>query len=172
MVNRFRPHVFILPEDDANRQVVNGFLRYQALSIRNIQVLNEVGGWNEVLRQFVEDEARGMERFVERFIVLLIDFDDDGDRLNAAKARIPNHLADRVFILGVSSEPEALKRAGLGNYERIGLAIAKDCDEGTDTIWGHELLQHNAGEVERLRRLVRPFLFPREGKEVRPSEAY
>lgn len=37
--------------------------------------------------------------------------------------------------------------------------MAEDCREGTNTMWDHELLRHNAGELERLRKRVRPILF-------------
>jgi hypothetical protein len=37
--------------------------------------------------------------------------------------------------------------------------LAKDCREETDTTWGHRLLRHNAGELDRLRKYVRPILF-------------
>lgn len=48
MVNRNLPHVPVLPEDDANRQMVNGFL--VELSVpRQIQRLEEAGGWRKVL---------------------------------------------------------------------------------------------------------------------------
>jgi hypothetical protein len=67
-------------------------------------------------------------------------------------------LRDRVFILGARSEPEALK-PDLGSYETIGRALAKDCHEGTDATWGHDLLLHNAIEIDRLRQHVRPILF-------------
>jgi hypothetical protein len=80
------------------------------------------------------------------------------DRLDEAKAAIPARLTDRVFVLGVLTKPEEIK-ASLGSYETIGMALAKDCREGTDTIWGHALLQHNAGELVRLREHVRPILF-------------
>ena len=53
-------------------------------------------------------------------MVLLIDFDGHEERLKDAKAVIPNHLIDRVFIIGVWTEPEALRRANLGSYETIG----------------------------------------------------
>jgi hypothetical protein len=43
-VNRYQPHVLVLPEDDANRQMANGFLLDQYLSTRKIQVLEEVDG--------------------------------------------------------------------------------------------------------------------------------
>jgi hypothetical protein len=37
--------------------------------------------------------------------------------------------------------------------------MAQDCRDETGTIWGHELLRHNAGELARLRDHVRPILF-------------
>jgi hypothetical protein len=91
-------------------------------------------------------------------MVLLIDFDGRGDRLEIAQAAIPERLAERVFVVGTWSQPEALKLE-LGTYERIGSLMAEDCREETDTIWRHNLLQHNAGELERLRDRVRSILF-------------
>ena len=157
-VNKYRPHVLVLPEDDANRQLANGFLLDQFLLTSKIQVLEEVGGWREVLDRFQSDHISRLDVYPDRFMVLLIDFDGREDRLNQARAIIPSHLIDRVFVIGVWTEPEALK-ADLGGYERIGFAIADDCREGTDTTWGHALLRHNAGEIDRLRERVRPILF-------------
>jgi hypothetical protein len=57
-------------------------------------------------------------------------------------------------------KPEALKAAGLGSYEKIGEDLAKDCRENTNDTWGHVLLQHNAGELNRLREHVLRILFP------------
>jgi len=160
MINKYRPHVLVLPEDDANRQLANGFLLdldYSALS--RIQVLPEVGGWMAVLDTFLTDHVAEMDRFPERNLVLLIDFDGEEGRLNYAQSRIPGRLRDRVFILGAWTDPEALKRAGLGSSESIGRAIAKGCRDETDTTWEHDLLRHNTNEINRLRRHVRPILF-------------
>ncbi len=66
-----------------------------------------------------------------------IDFDGKVGRLQDVRARIPEHLAERVFVLGALTEPEALKQANLGPYEEIGLALACACREETDTTWGH-----------------------------------
>jgi hypothetical protein len=158
MVNRYQPHVLVLPEDDANRQLANGFLLDPALSPRSIQVLPEVGGWNEVLNRFNADHVLDMGRYPHRFMVLLIDFDGDEDRLLHAKSRIPAGLAERVFVLGSLREPEEL-RGDLGSFERIGRAMAEDCRRDTETTWTHRLLRHNSGELGRLRENVRPFLF-------------
>jgi hypothetical protein len=79
--------------------------------------------------------------------------------LQDAKGRIPGHLMKRVFILGALSEPESLRK-DLGSYETIGLALAEDCRNETDKTWRHELLRHNASELDRLRVEVRSILFP------------
>ena len=157
-VNRHQPHVLVLPEDDANRQLANGFLLDPSLATRKIQVLEEVGGWTEVLARFKSDHVSEMDRYPHRFMVLLIDFDNRADRLNKTRTSIPARLTERVFVLGAESNPEAL-RASLGSYETIGLAMAKDCREDSSTIWGDALLQHNEGELDRLRKHVRPILF-------------
>jgi len=159
-INKDRPHVLVLPEDDANRQLAIGFLlAVDPTRQRQMKVLSVAGGWKNVLNLFNSDHVIEMDRNSNRLVILLIDFDEDENRLEAAKAAIPEHLADRVFVLGALSEPEDLKRANLGSYETIGLRLAKDCCEETDTTWGHDLLRHNTGELDRLREHVRPILF-------------
>lgn len=147
----------MLPEDDANRQLASGFLLGLLFS-RQIQVLEPPGGWHKVLSCFKTDHVGDMDKCPERLMVLLIDFDFQADRLSDAKGWVPDHLRDRVFILGVLSEPEEL-RACLGGYEAIGQNLAKDCREGSSTTWGHGLLRHNAGELDRLRDKARLLLF-------------
>jgi hypothetical protein len=157
-VNKYLPHVLVLPEDDANRQLANGFSLELSLATRRLQILEEAGGWQEVLNRFKTDHLQEMDRYAGRFMVLLIDFDGREDRLNTVKAAIPDRLKERVFVLGAWHEPEEL-RVNLGSYETIGLAMARDCRDNTDVTWAHVLLGHNAGELERLRKHVRPILF-------------
>lgn len=42
-VNKHLPHVFVLPEDDANRQLANGFYLAESLDVRRMQVLQPPG---------------------------------------------------------------------------------------------------------------------------------
>jgi len=159
-VNRELPHVFVLPEDDANVRLANEFHKQLDMNrLWRMQVLQVAGGWNEVLKAFESIHVAQMHRWPNRFMVLLIDFDNREDRLGRARAVIPNPLADRVFVLGVLSEPENLK-TDFGSYDRVGSGLAADCRDGTDITWGHRLLRHNAGELDGLRLCVRPFLFP------------
>jgi hypothetical protein len=100
-----------------------------------------------------------MRRYVLRYMILLIDFDGRPDRLEVVQRGIPDDLTDRVFVLGASTEPEALRRAGLGTYEGIGSKLADDCRHGAQGIWGHDLLRHNDGELGRLRASICGLLF-------------
>lgn len=160
-VNRRMPHLYVLPEDDANRQLANGFVLDQSLDTRRIQILEEAGGWLEVIHRFESDYVHTMNKYATRFMVLLIDFDGRVERLDRIKNAVPAHLKERVFVLGSWTDPEALRQR-LGPYEDIGLKLAKDCRNHTSDVWAHELLCHNGPELERLRLRVRPFLFAPE----------
>jgi hypothetical protein len=92
-------------------------------------------------------------------MILLIDLDGHKERLNRAQDGVPDNLRDRVFVLGCITAPEALRSAGLGDYESIGRQIASDCRGDIDTTWEHHLLHHNLSEIRRLREHVRPILF-------------
>lgn len=157
--NKDRPHVLVLPEDDANRQLANGFwLQVDWNRQRQMQVLRVAGGWRKALTLFTSVHAQEMDNYPTQFVVLLIDLDGDASRLENAKAVIPERLAERVFVLSTLTDPEALK-PDLGPPEEIGAAIARDCREQTNEICAHRLLQHNADELARLREYVRPILF-------------
>lgn len=158
-VNRYLPHVYVLPEDDADRQLANGFHLDVQTNPRQMQVLPPANGWHNVVECFKEEYIHQMDRFQTGFLVLLIDFDERENRLAAIKAEIPERLQNRVFILGTWSEPEDLKADFGSDLEKIGQLMAHDCVNNTETIWGHKLLHHNAEELERLRANVRPILF-------------
>ena len=160
MVNKDHLHVIVLPEDRANLQLANGFHKEVAYTReRQMQVLPVAGGWMRVLERFKSDHVSKMVSNPNRFMVLLIDFDGKPKRLGVAKAEIPTELTDRVFILGAWNHPEALKRELNQSFEEIGSRLAQDCRDDNYVTWGHQLFQHNASELDRLREQVRPILF-------------
>jgi hypothetical protein len=166
-VNKYQDHVLVLPEDDANRQIANGFILNSNVNEFAIQVLPIADGWGKLVDKFKDDHVSEMRRFPRRRMVLLIDFDGQGERLTYVKNQIPEDLQDRVFILGVLSEPEDLKgmrkkseSIGTGKLEQIGETLANDCsNNNTNGLWGHDLLKHNKTELDRMILSVRPFLF-------------
>jgi len=158
--NKYKPHIFVLPEDDANRQIANGFVLDPNLNSRAIQILLPVGGWNKVVDEFRHVHASEMHIYSDRMMVLLVDFDNDQQkRLTDIKKEIPPTLVDRVFILGVLSEPEKLRIEINMTLEGIGKALSKDCADKTQIVWSHDLLRHNETELLRMISSVKPFLF-------------
>jgi hypothetical protein len=156
-VNKYLPHILVLPEDDANARLANEF-HLQVNHLRQMQVLEPAGGWVEVLDLFQQVHVHEMVRCQGRFMILMIDFDGHQNRLQIAKTRVPPALVDRVFVLGVWTEPEGL-RAAEGSFKDIGLAMADDCRQGTNNVWGNRLLQHNAGELARFKQQACSILF-------------
>jgi hypothetical protein len=128
MTNKERPHVFVLPEDDANSQLANGFhLQVDANRQRQMRVVEVAAGWTRVLDLFESAHVTEMDGRPQRFMILLIDFEGRPERLKAAKARIPDHLSERVFVIGSLTDPEDLKRKLGRPYEMIGSDLAADC---------------------------------------------
>ena len=158
-INRHKPHLIVLPEDDANRQMVNGFIQALNVNARVIQVMPSVGGWSKLLEKFEKEYIRPMESYPQRRLILLIDFDEQNTRYEDAKHRIPEDLENRVFVLGVWSEPEQLKKKSSKSFEGIGGALAEECPHSRNQLWEDDLLKHNEGELARLLVSVESFLF-------------
>jgi len=121
-INKYKKHILVLPEDDVNRQIANGFLLEQNLNLRAIQILVPAGGWTKTLESFNKNHVAEMSKHPNRMMLLLVDFDKDKDRSTGMKSNIPSELHDRVFILGAYSEPEDLKKKikNLNTFEKIG----------------------------------------------------
>lgn len=159
-VNRYSDHVLVVPEDDANRQLANGFITHFSVKPRAIQVLNPEGGWLKVLSKFQNLLIEDLRNYPKMHLVLLVDFDNDYQgRIQQFKQECPQELCDRFYVLGVRSEPESIKRAMAKSYETIGHLLVDDCRGNANTHWSHSELQHNLGEIARLNASVSPFLF-------------
>ena len=158
-VNRYAPHLWVVPEDDANRQLANGFQLHLSLN-GCIHVAPPCGGWAKVLDQFEAQHVTWLRKFPLRHLVLLIDFDGQFDtRSQHFRNRVPDDVSQRVYVLGTSDEPEPLRAAMGKSLERIGESLAQDCADENAGLWEHEMLRHNRVELDRLTENVRPFLF-------------
>jgi hypothetical protein len=64
----------VLPEDEANSQLANGFhLQVDPARQRQMQVLPVAGGWTQVLERFLSNHVVDMNQCPDRYMVLLID---------------------------------------------------------------------------------------------------
>ncbi|WP_017662681.1 hypothetical protein [Baaleninema simplex] len=168
--NKFSPHLLILPEDEATKDIANGFHNSLNVNTRSLQILPFAKGTKDVFEKFEHDHISKMRQFRQRRILLLIDFDDeffvnDPDRSNIQRrldyidSRIPSDLKERTFVLGVRDEPETLRSTVKMSFETIGNELARDCPHSQSELWNHEMLRHNDRERERLMRSCGEFLF-------------
>jgi len=162
-INKDRPHVYILPEDEANRQIAIGFLLDPSIKLRNIEVLRPAGGWHKVLGSFLDDHVPGLRNNLHRHLILLIDFDGQVEERTARfVSEFPDDVRNRVFLLGSMSEPEPLRTQCGHSLENIGKTLAAECFRDEKQLWAHPLLAHNETERTRLNASVKSFLFQAE----------
>ena len=74
MTNKYQDHLWVLPEDDANRQLVNGFVLNIDIDPCRLQVLAPARGWNNVF-EGMQRHPSGLVACAYRHLVLMIDFD-------------------------------------------------------------------------------------------------
>jgi hypothetical protein len=159
-MNKYMSHIYVIPEDDANRQLADGFVLHHQVKDTRIQVMPPAGGWTMVLKAFQDEYIQRLRNYTDGHVVMLIDFDDEGEPRKARfDEEIPDDLKNRVFVIGAKNTPEALKAVVNMSFEAIGMSLANDCDDGNSEHWDHEQLQHNDDERQRLVQTVRPFLF-------------
>lgn len=159
-VNKYKPHLYVIPEDDADRQIADGFVLNARVASRQVQVVEPAGGWSEVLDTFKEEYLPLLEQNEKAHVMMLIDFDEKPDARRAKfEAEIPEAFRARVFVIGPRVTPETLRQSLGKGYEDIGRSLADDCDRDEVETWGHAQIQHNEQERLRLVGSVKPFLF-------------
>lgn len=160
--NRYKPHLLVWFEDDAYREIGNGFVENPALDLRvTDRSKPPFGGWHKVVDELDNINTYKMSKYTDRYILLLVDYDRSSDRLNQINDKIPEYLKDRIFTLGAFSEQEDLRAQLNMSFERIGRVLSQECSEKKWALWEHDLLKHNKSELGRMMApSVRRFLFP------------
>jgi hypothetical protein len=158
-MNRYRPHVLIIPEDDANRQLANGFVLHHAIATRAVGVMIPAGGWTHVLSVFADEYVAYLRTYENAHIILLIDFDRADDRRTKCEQTIPADITGRVFVVGAWDEPEAAKRDVHKSLETIGTALAEECFRESYELWTARHFDHNDAERKKLSAAIRSIMF-------------
>ncbi len=159
-MNKYAPHIYVIPEDDRNRQIATGFVLHDQVNDARALVVPPAGGWAKVMDTFRDEYIPRLRDYAEARVVMLIDFDDQIDkRTDSFHERIPEEFSARVFVVGSKRDPETLKRELKLGFEEIGRSLAEDCRANTTIFWDHEQLGHNDAERKRLVASVKPFLF-------------
>ncbi len=161
-INREKPHLLILPEDNANERIANGFFLVDKFRLSNSQILPAKKGWPSIRDSFPSDHNFRLKKFPMAIMILLVDFDGEKAdfRIKQVKQFVEPVVAGRVFVIGAMSEPEELKRT-LGGYEKIGKNLAKDCLEGSTNTWNHDQLIHNLPVLARMQPRIDTIINPK-----------
>jgi hypothetical protein len=158
-VNKYKPHVLVIPEDDANRQLAIGFRLHHTVNARSVKIMTPAGGWHSVLEVFEEEYIPYLNAYSTAHVVLVVDFDDNEHRWEQCQQRIPESVRSRVFVIGSRDEPETIRRDLQISLEQIGLLLAGDCHKDDFGLWRTPHFEHNSSELERLVAAVKPIVF-------------
>jgi len=127
-VNRYQPHVLIIPEDRADEQIANGFTKHDQVTLKQVQVMPYADGWPGVLNKFMTQYISYLRNYKNAYIVLLIDFDAKYEsQRHRFDTAVPDDLKDRVFVVGAKEDPERLRQVMGKGFEEIGSDLADDC---------------------------------------------
>jgi hypothetical protein len=74
-INKYAPHVYVIPEDDADRQLADGFILHHAVKVQRIQVMPVAGGWPNVLKTFEDEYLQALRNNSHAHVVMVVDFD-------------------------------------------------------------------------------------------------
>jgi len=158
-VNDYKPHLFVIPEDDADRQFAAGFELDYRLTPRAMQVMPVAGGWKKVVDKIHNVYVSKVRSNPNTHVVGIIDGDECPDRIATQLSLIPEDVRDRIFLLGTLDDPQAFKRSVNLSFEKIGIRLADECAQREFTLWRHEHLSHIREEIERATATLRPVLF-------------
>jgi hypothetical protein len=78
-MNKYKHHVYVIPEDDADRQIADGFVLHHRVQGARIMVVPPPGGWPNVLKTFQVEYIPTLRKHPVAHVVMLIDFDDRVD---------------------------------------------------------------------------------------------
>ncbi|OOF45076.1 hypothetical protein [Rodentibacter trehalosifermentans] len=164
MANKYRKHLFILCEDDINKEISKGITEQLDLNPTNIIHYEKIArGWEKCFSLLEHKYIPELLDIPERYLLIVMDFDGQFDeRMNKFKLILDNssELSERVFLVGAAAEPETLK-ANLklsGHNDDVGRQLFDDCNAESSQYWCSSELVHNKDEIERLKKTTSSFI--------------
>ena len=127
-MNHYVPHVKVLPEDGATRELVLGFVQHPGVSQHRVQVFHVARGWRKVVQKFKEVHVSEMQRYPDRCLILVLDFDNDAGRLDEIRTEIPPDLLERVNRKQCRSSWARSKRSA-ANWLTTAMKAAMKCGD-------------------------------------------
>lgn len=160
MSNKFRDHLVIVPEDQKNNDLINGFVNATSIASHAFQIQRIARGWINAVDSLQDMKLVSLPL---RRVLLVIDFDEKPESRNdQVHEKLSKFLTqneyERVYLLGTRSEPEDFRSTLKMSPEQVGAQLYLDCKTPQPGLWGHALFAHNLKTRARLIAEVLPFL--------------
>ncbi len=166
-MNKYQFALLVVPEDQANKDLVIGARDSQPNTIQNkIRIEPVPGGRDEVWTATIHDYLPRLERYERWHLVLVIDHDADVPKIQQHfDELIPQSLKSRVWVLGCRSEPESCRsRLGRpGPLRELGSELFNSCMTQLSPLWDHNELNHNKAQLESLRKTLQNLIDQEKG---------
>ena len=158
-VNKYKPHLFVVPEDKADKNFAVGFELDPRLAAGSFQIMPLAGGWLKVIGIIRDEYVSKLQKNKYSHVLGIIDCDGDHERIATELAKFPDDVVDRIFLLGAIQTPELFQQKVGDKSERIGERMAEECFNETFDLWNHEDLVHVSDEIQRAKHVIRPIVF-------------
>jgi hypothetical protein len=158
-VSKYKPHLYVVPEDKADKDFAVGFELDPRLVVGSFQVMPLAGGWLKVLDLIRDEYIPKLQKNQFSHVLGIIDCDGDHERIENELAKFPDEVAGRIFLLGAIQTPEVFRQKIGDKSERIGERMAEECFNASYDLWAHEDLEHVSNEIQRAKDVLRPIVF-------------
>ena len=157
-MNKFKPHLFIAPEDDADRQIAVGFQMHLEAK-GEMQIVDVARGWLKVVGVIKDEYVPLLKNNLNSHVLGIIDCDKDADRIAEQLENFPEDIRNRIFLLGVNENPQEFKRSAKMHFAKIGEKLADECYKDELDLWNHEMLSYSSSEALRAKDALRELVF-------------
>lgn len=157
-MNKFKPHLFIVPEDDADRQIAVGFQMHLEAK-GEMQIVDVARGWLKVVGVIKDEYVPLLKNNLNSHVLGIIDCDKDADRIAGQLENFPEDIRNRIFLLGVNENPQEFKRSAKMHFAEIGEKLADECYKDELDLWNHEMLSYSSSEALRAKDVLRELVF-------------
>lgn len=160
-VNREKPYLIVLFEDDAYKDLFMGFEFSMQKQISQRPVC---GGFDSVHLLLTNEKSillKELNKFPKAYVLALIDADSDNyphsqkGKIDTLKTAIDVKYQDRVFIIGSKIEAEDIKQViiGQGKWKTVSQKLEDSCKNDHCQLWQDDMLKHNLDEISRLKQV-------------------
>lgn len=157
-INRYHKYLIVLFEDVAYKDLFLGFDFSKERQIRQEPILQ---GFDDIYLRLTNPKSvtlQELNKYQNAYVLACIDADLDSQsesKIHRLKNAILDEYKERIVIIGSKYEAEHIKQAtiGRGKWATVSKKLENSCKNERCELWQDEMLQHNLGEIQRLKQI-------------------